>query len=222
MKGARGPSDSSPHFLQPDRAPVVLGIVGGIGSGKSTVAREFGRLGWFVIESDAEVRVALRRADVKARLVEWWGPGVIGRDAEVDRTRLGRIVFADDVARKQLEGLIHPLVARSRATVIAEATASLGRPPPGIVYDAPLLFEAGLDRECDAVAFVEASEAVRAARVCQSRGWDRGELARREGAQWPIERKKALCRFVIQNDGHAVDLAEQCRRIAAILTGDQG
>jgi dephospho-CoA kinase len=217
-----GTSASSASGGAPIGGPAVLGIVGGIGSGKSTVAREFERLGWYVIDSDAEVRCVLRRPDVARTLAQWWGTRVLDADGTVDRSAVGRIVFADESARKRLEGLVHPLVTRTRAEAIARAAAAAGVPPVGVIYDAPLLFEAGLDRECDAVAFVEASAAVREERLRLSRGWGREEIAKREAAQWPLERKKALSRFVIQNDGTPLDLAEQCRRIAAILTGDQG
>jgi dephospho-CoA kinase len=91
-----------------------------------------------------------------------------------------------------------------------------------VVYDAPLLFEAGLDSECDAVLFVEAPEAVRMARARSSRGWSEQDYAVRQAAQWPLERKRALCRFVVTNDRDGVDPDRQCAEIAAILTGGQG
>lgn len=223
----------TPNAVIPDEAqdpsergnaggPVVLGIAGGIGSGKSTVAREFAKLGWVIIDSDSEAKAALMLPDVKATLEEWWGSGVLDPQGEVNRTSVGEIVFADEAQRKRLEGLIHPLVAKCRRAAIASATAKSGRIPPGVVYDAPLLFEAGLDKECDAVVFVEASEGVRIGRTKRTRGWDEAEYLRRQAAQWPLERKKSLCRFVIQNEEEGIDLSAPCGRIAAILTGGQG
>ncbi|MBL8746056.1 MAG: dephospho-CoA kinase [Phycisphaerae bacterium] len=203
------------------RQPVVLGIAGGIGSGKSTVAREFARMGWVVIDSDSEAKAALMLPDVKKTLVEWWGPAVLHPNNEINRTKVGEIVFADELQRKRLESLIHPLIAKSRREAISAATARLGRVPPGVIYDAPLLFEAGLDQECDAIVFVEAPEPIRLERARRGRGWDEVEYRRRQAAQWPLERKKARCRFVIQNERDGVDLAEPCRQIAAILLGGQ-
>ncbi len=202
--------------------PVVLGIAGGIGSGKSNVAAEFGNIGWVVIDSDAEAKAALMLPDVKKELVDWWGPGVLDSEGEVDRAAVGAIVFSNEAERKRLESLIHPLIAKSRRAAIAAATARSGRTPPGVVYDAPLLFEAGLDKECDAVAFVDAPLGIRMARSRRSRGWSEEEYLRRQAAQWPLERKKALCRFVIQNEREGVDLAERCREIAGILLSGQG
>lgn len=201
---------------------MVLGIAGGIGSGKSTVARCFADLGWVVIDSDREARAALKLPDVKEQVVKWWGAEVLDERGEVSRPAVARIVFESDAERKRLEGLVHPLIAKSRREAISSATARSGRIPPGVVYDAPLLFEAGLHGECDAVVFVDAPEAIRLERARVSKGWDEAEFGRRQAAQWPLERKKALCRFVIRNEGPLSDLPEQCARIAAILLGDQG
>lgn len=178
----------------PPPGPLVIGIAGGIGSGKSAVARAFGRAGCAVIDSDAEAKAALDRPDVQRTLTQWWGPSVLGRDASgsarVDRAAVGRIVFADPAQRARLEGLIHPLIRRSRDAARREALAAGAR---AIIYDAPLLFEAGIDKVCDAVVWVECPRQERLRRVAATRGWDEAELQRREDAQWPVERKRALC-----------------------------
>lgn len=206
----------------PHPAPILLGIAGGIGSGKSTVARAFASLGWVVVDSDQQAAAALARDDVKQTLVSWWGSSVLDERGAVDRKAVGRIVFADPAQRRRLEELIHPLIARGRRDAIAAATADAGRTPEGVVYDAPLLFEAGLDKECDAAVFVDAPREQRLERVRTSRGWDEAELDRREASQWPIERKKAACRFVVMNDGPPQRVDEQVRRIAAILRHERG
>ncbi|MBX3385161.1 MAG: dephospho-CoA kinase [Phycisphaeraceae bacterium] len=207
----------------------VLGLAGGVGSGKSHVARVFAGLGWRVIDSDALARDALDRSEVQAKLIEWWGREVLcesaaegpnggqageepaGRKPRIDRKRVAAIVFADPEQRRRLEELIHPIVRSDRATM---AEAALAQGACGVVVDAPLLFEAGVDRECDAVAFVECPRPERLARVARSRGWDETELERREGAQWPLERKLAACRFVIDNGPGAEPLERQAERIA--------
>lgn len=182
---------------------VVIGLAGGIGAGKSEVARHLGEMGCVVIDSDAESRAALDRPEIRERLVEWWGPGVIDAEGKVVRSRIAEIIFNDDAERKRLEGLVHPLVRTRRAEAIARARAVGAR---AAVIDAPLLFEAGVDAECDTVVWVEASHAVRLKRVRERRGWDESELRRREAAQWPIERKRALCRYEITNEGAEGDL----------------
>ncbi|MDX2114055.1 MAG: dephospho-CoA kinase [Planctomycetota bacterium] len=204
-----------------DGEAVVLGIAGGIGSGKSTVARAFASLGWEVVDSDKEAAAALQSEEAKRALVGWWGPGVLDAGGGVDRGAVGRLVFADEEKRRALEGLIHPMIARTRAQVLERARARVrGRAGErvGVVFDAPLLFEAGLDGQCDAVVFVDAPRGVRLERVRRSRGWDEAELSRREAAQWAPERKRALCRFVVNNDGET-DVVEQCRVISGILLG---
>jgi dephospho-CoA kinase len=186
----------------------VIGVAGGIGSGKSTAAAVFGELGCLVLDSDAAAKAALDRPAVVQTLRSWWGGGVVTPGGRADRGRIADIVFTDAAQRARLEGLIHPLLKRDRGAAVAAARAS-GR--AGVVIDAPLLFEAGVDRECDAVVFVECPDDVRLARVSRSRGWDAEELARREAAQWPLERKRALCRYRVSNSGDDGPARERLR-----------
>ncbi len=185
----------------------VIGLAGGIGAGKSEVARAFASLGCVVVDSDAEARTALDRADVKDRLVEWWGSGVLGEDGRIDRGRVAHIVFGSSQERERLEALVHPIVRSSRCDLIAKARRAGAR---AAVIDAPLLFEAGVDAECDAVVWVEASRRTRLERVARTRNWDEAELERREKAQWPIERKRSMCRYEVLNesDGSVRDRVE--------------
>lgn len=176
--------------------PVVIGLAGGIGAGKSRVARELERLGCLVIDSDAQARDALRREEVKRELVSWWGEGILDDQGHVDRSRVAKIVFQDPSERERLEELIHPLVKRSRAELIEAAGDR-----PAIVIDAPLLFEAGVDAECDEVWFVDAPREARVERVRETRGWDENELARRESAQMPLDEKRRRSTRVIANAG---------------------
>lgn len=205
----------------------VIGVAGGIGAGKSRVAAEFGKLGWLVIDSDALAREALNRPDVRDKLVAWWGEGIFqsrpneGAPSEprkVDRSKVAAIVFERPAERERLEALIHPIVRSNRAEMIADART---RGHVGVVIDAPLLFEAGLDAECDAVVFVDCPRDQRLARVAASRGWDQAELDRRESAQWPLDRKRERCRFTVNNADGAPPLAEQLRPIAQELTKAQ-
>lgn len=189
--------------------PIVLGLVGGIGAGKSAVAAALGELGCLVIDSDRDARAALDRADVRDALVKWWGSKILTPDGKVDRKAVASIVFADPTQRTRLESLVHPIVRANRKDVIARAAAE-GR--KGVVIDAPLLFEAQSDRECDAVLFVEAPRAQRLERV-KSRGWDEAELTRRENAQLPLEEKRARSHAVIVNDGDMQTLRARTRAV---------
>lgn len=189
----------------------VIGLVGGIGAGKSEVARLLGTHGFVVIDADALAKAALDRPDVRARLVEWWGGTIIAPDGRVDRGALAGIVFRDPEARRRLESLTHPIVLETRGEVVAQAAAS-GR--AGVVIDAPLLFEAGSDAGCDLVIYVDAPREQRLERVLASRGWGEAELARRESAQLSLEEKRSRADVVVINDAGPDALA---RRIAHLL-----
>ncbi len=187
----------------------VIGLAGGIGAGKSSVAREFERLGCVVIDSDKEAREALDRDEVRSELVRWWGARVLRPDGRVDRRAVADIVFSQPEQRARLEALVHPLVRARRADLKRRAEASGAR---GVVVDAPLLFEAGVDAECDVVVFVDAPREDRLARVQASRGWDESELARRETSQMSLDEKRARCGIVVHNTGTAADLARSVRQ----------
>lgn len=199
-------------------APPVIGLAGGIGSGKSTVARILADLGCLVIDSDERARAALDRPEVRDQLVAWWGPDIL-TDGRVNRGKVAQIVFSDPDQRQRLESLVHPIVRQDRAAMIAEA----GPGHRAVVIDAPLLFEAGLDRECDAIIFVDTPREQRLARTQANRGWDEAELARREAAQMPPEEKRRRADHVIPNAGSLEDLAAATgavlERIEASLAG---
>ena len=201
------------------RVPVI-GLAGGIGAGKSRIADELQRLGCLVIDSDREARAVLEREEVKRELVRWWGSDVVGEDGNVSRSRIAEIVFEDPTQRTRLEALVHPLVKRSRDELIE---ASRGH--RAVVIDAPLLFEAELDADCDAVIFVDAPREVRLARVVEHRGWTEAELDRRERAQLPIDEKRRRSDHVIDNGRDDRELstqtAEVLEAIESALARDQ-
>src|SRR4051812_4808876 len=191
----------------------IIGIAGGIGSGKSFVARLFGELGGLVIDSDAQVRAAYERPDVKGVLREWWGGEAFDAAGNVDRRAIARRVFADPAERARLEGLLHPLVRQMRdeqmRAAVEVVAAPRGRPPPvAFVWDTPLLFESGLHAECDALVFVEAPPKIRLVRV-RGRGWDAAELARRENLQWGLDKKREISDYHLTNTAEADDVRRQ-------------
>ncbi len=184
-------------IAQQPRRVMVIGLAGGVGSGKSTIAKILGEIGFLVIDSDQLARGALDRPEVRAALITWWGPGVVSADGKVDRAKVASIVFHKPEERARLEALVHPLVKHGREQVVERASAE-GR--IGVVVDAPLLFEAGSDKDVDCVLFVDTPREMRLARVKQTRGWDEAELTRREAAQWPLEKKRAMSHAVVRND----------------------
>lgn len=183
---------------EPSSRPLVIGLAGGIGSGKSEVGRMFGELGAVVIDSDKEAKAALDREEVRQQLVSWWGSGVLDDAGRVDRRRVAGIVFSDPEQRLKLERLIHPLVRATREGALAKAREQSAR---AVVVDAPLLFEAGLDKECDKIVFVESPRQLRLERLRSTRGWDEGELSKRENTQISLEEKQKRADHTITNDG---------------------
>ncbi|MFO0873555.1 MAG: dephospho-CoA kinase [Phycisphaerales bacterium] len=198
----RGASAATGRAARP-----LIGLVGGIGAGKSTVAQILRDLGCVVSDSDALAREAFDDAGVRAALRGRWGGRVFSSRGAVDRKTVATIVFGDDAERRWLESITHPWIEDRRRAMFAAA------PPqaPALVIDAPLLLEAGLGPRCDAVVFVDAPREERLARVRATRGWDAGELARREAAQWPLERKRRASSIVLMNDGDRPSLADKVR-----------
>ena len=177
----------------------IIGIAGGIGSGKSYVARLFGELGCLVISSDEQVAEVYRDPVVRDVLKKWWGEGVVKADGEIDKRFIASKVFADPAERRKLEELLHPLVATARRRAMEQAKGDT----VAFVWDTPLLFETGLNKECDVVVFVDAPLPVRLKRVLESRRWDEAELARRENSQWALDKKAAISDYVISNTADA-------------------
>jgi len=199
------------------RSVPVIGIAGGIGSGKSSVARALASLGALVSDSDLQIRAALETKDVQETLRKWWGESVMGAGGEVDRSAIAKIVFRDSDERQRLETMLHPYALRARTALVERAELE---DAPAVVVDAPLLFEAGLDGECDAVVFVDTPREIRAARLRETRGWDENELIRREKAQLPLEHKRSNSDHVIINEGDEADLLESVRAVFTQIRQD--
>lgn len=187
----------------------IIGLVGGIGSGKSFIARCFAEAGCHVIDSDAQVREAYRDPEVIAVLRKWWGPEVMLPIGQVNRALIAKIVFNNPAERSRLEQLLHPWVnaAREREMEAHGNDASV----LAFVWDTPLLFEAGLARACDCVVFVDAPLDIRLRRVRETRGWDPGELERREILQWPLDKKREIADYVLSNTADAAQARDQVR-----------
>lgn len=195
----------------------IIGLAGGIGSGKSTVARHLAKMGGWVIDADAAAREALNRSDVRQRLVDWWGSELLDECGRIDRRRVADRVFADPEQRSRLEGLIHPIVAAARERQIAEAKADPNT--RFIVLDVPLLFEVGLNERCDVVVFVEAPADRRVERVSQERGWTADELTRREKNQMSLDSKRQRADNVIVNDASEAECVAQVRSLLTRILG---
>ena len=197
------------------RTKPIIGLVGGIGSGKSAVASVLQSLGATVIDSDRLAHAELNRPEVVETIRAWWGDKVCRSDGQVDRKAVGAIVFADAAQLDRLEKLLYPRLHRQRELLVSEYE----RAPAvrAVVLDAPKLYEAGLGDYCDAVIFVDAPRAQRVRRVRATRGWSEEELDRRERLQDSLDRKKGSADYVITNDSSLEDLQASVTRVFSQL-----
>lgn len=193
----------------------IIGIVGGIGSGKSFVAGLFGELGCVVISSDQQVYQAYETAEVKETLRSWWGGEVFQADGTVDRKKIAAMVFNDPSQRRRLEELLHPLVATQREQIMQQAINNSG--PVAFVWDTPLLYETGLHRQCDSVVFVECPWETRLERVRRQRAWSKEQLTAREKSQWALDKKRAFAEYTIVNTADAVEIRVQVREVLSCI-----
>lgn len=197
------------------RAKPIIGLVGGIGSGKSAVASVLQGLGATVIDSDRLAHAELNRPDVVETIRSWWGDKVCRSDGQVDRKVVGAIVFADATQLDRLERLLYPRLHRQRETLVAEYEQDPA--VRAVVLDAPKLYEAGLGDYCDAVIFVDAPREQRLRRVRATRGWSEEELDRRERSQDSLDRKKANADYIVTNDSSLEDLQASVTRVFSQL-----
>jgi dephospho-CoA kinase len=188
---------------------VQIGLTGGIGAGKTAVARRFAELGARVVDADALAReVVAAGTPGLAAVVAEFGPGVLGPDGELDRPALGRLVFGDEDRRARLNAIVHPLVRRRAAELVAAAPAGTV-----VVQDVPLLVETGQADRYDLVVVVEAPAELRAERLARDRGMSPGEARSRMAAQATDQQRRAAADVVLVNDGDLDQLRAEVDRL---------
>jgi dephospho-CoA kinase len=202
---------------------VVIGLTGGIGSGKSTVARMLAELGATVIDADAIVHeLQAKGMPMVDELAREFGPGILTSDGALDRKALGAIVFSDEAARRRLNDIVHPQVGAEFARRLAAAIASNA---PLVVLDIPLLFEgresgrgSAAARSVETTVVVWVPEDVQIERQMKRDGCARAEAEQRVRAQLPLDRKRALADHVIDNSGSRAETERQVRALYERLT----
>jgi dephospho-CoA kinase len=199
----------------------VIGLIGGIGSGKSTVAAEFARLGCCAIDADTVGHDVLREPDVRRAVAEAFGGGVLGGDGEVDRKALAGVVFSDEAALTTLNGITHPRIAERISQRVAAAARD--ETVQAVVLDAAVLLEAGWDHVCTVCVFVSAPNHVRRDRVRDNRGWDEASWVRREKTQFSLDKKASRCDYAVDNSSDIPHLRQQVESVFhRILTAPRG
>ncbi|MEM6471277.1 MAG: dephospho-CoA kinase [Planctomycetota bacterium] len=190
----------------------VIGLVGSVAAGKSTVAEFLSSLGACWLNADEIAKSCLNDADVIDRLVERWGPEILSSEGVIDRASVAHRVFGSDEASKSelrfLESLTHP---PTRQTILKKISEAARKRRECVLLDIPLLFESGWDLACDWIICVDADVEIRRERA-RKRGWDGGELDRRESNQLAIEKKIRLSQVVMRNETTLQALHENLRR----------
>ena len=202
---------------------VVIGLSGGIGSGKSTVSTMLRELGATVIDADAIVHeLQAPGMPMVAELAREFGPGILDASGALDRKALGAIVFADESARLRLNQIVHPQVGAEFAKRLAAAIEAKARL---IVLDIPLLFEgresgkgSAASRNVETTVAVWVPEAVQIERQIARDRCTREEALQRVRAQMPLDRKRELADHVIDNSGSLADTERQVRALYEKLT----
>ncbi|MBC8203638.1 MAG: dephospho-CoA kinase [Planctomycetes bacterium] len=191
----------------------IIGVTGGIGSGKSLVSKFLEENGCVVSDADAHTKIVLARDEVQEQLIDWWGDEVVDSNGNIDRGYVAAIVFSDAKARTELESLIHPLVRELQE----KAFDSAPKETIALVIDAPLLMESGLDKQCDSIIFVDCSFETRLKRVIDTRGWNEEQLRNREAAQIGLDTKRSSADHIIINDGEIAFLEQQTKSVLSLI-----
>ena len=177
----------------------LIGLTGGIGSGKSFVARELARLGAHVIDADEVARDAVALGSTALlEIVEQFGPEVLLSNGELNRQQLAELVFDNRAALNSLNAIVHPAVRKLATTRIADAGV---RADSVVVYDVPLLIEAGVNHDWDLVVVTLASESTRIARLIDLRGMSREEAQKRISTQASDEQRREIADVIIDTEG---------------------
>ncbi len=201
---------------------VIIGLAGGSGSGKSLVTELFSELGFFGIDTDAVYRkITSAPSECLTALVSEFGSDIISRSGALDRRRLAEAVFMSedaDVKRLRLNGITHKYILDEVRRIIT----SLDGDFRGAVVDAPLLFESGFDKECDATVSVIADEELRLERILHRDGVTEAEARRRIASQKSEEELRALSDYIIVNNGNEDELRASVLSIAEEILNRKG
>ncbi|MBS0262821.1 MAG: dephospho-CoA kinase [Planctomycetes bacterium] len=200
----------------------MIGLVGGVGSGKSSLARLLrDKHPIQIVEGDPAGHQVLTEPAIKNRLRAAFGAGIFTPQNEVDRRQVGQLVFGthpDQVAaRKKLESIVHPRISEILSQQVEQARQQPGT--QAVILDAALMLETGWRDLCDELVFVDVPLEQRVHRVRENRGWNREQLQLREESQFPLERKRREADDVVDNSGDIARALSQLEQIFQRLTG---
>ena len=189
---------------------LLVGLTGGIGSGKTTVARMFETRGAVVFDADLLARDAIAPGTRgREQVIERFGPNVLAPGGDIDREALASVVFADPAARRDLEAIVHPEVRR----LFAEGTDAYRDTDAVVVFSAPLLVETGMHTAFEVLIVVSAPVGTQVDRLLRERGMSEAAIRQRIAAQLPLEEKAEVADILIDNEGTLEELEGQVERI---------
>jgi dephospho-CoA kinase len=191
---------------------LIVALTGGIGSGKTSVTEMFKDEGAYVIDFDYLARVVVE-PDKPAwkKIIDYFGPEILSPDRTLNRSVLAEIVFSDIKSRKALEGFTHPRIFEKRDTLIKDIKKK--DPKAIVIVDIPLLFELSLKKKYDKVILVYVSRDVQIKRAIKRGVLTKEGVEKRLKAQIPIEEKKLLSDYIINNEGNMKDTRDQVRKV---------
>ncbi len=198
----------------------IIGILGGVGSGKSTVAAEFGKLGCVVIDADEIAHNLLKRKDLRKKVIARFGRGILKRGGKIDRRKLAGVAFAGARNISALNRIIHPLVFKEVRELIKKANGQ--KKVAAIVLDMPLLMEVGWQKRCDRLIFVKCRRQIRFKRAKKAGILNLEKLKFRENFQISLDKKKSVADNTIDNNSGFSALAKQVTDIFSGIMGKQG
>ena len=190
----------------------IIGILGGIASGKSSVASIFSKSGCKVIDADKIAHKILERKNIKKKIVDLFGQSILDYTGIIDHKKLARMVFVDAARLSSINGIIHPLVIKRTEELIKRFNSQ--NQVKAIVLDMPLLVEIGWAKRCDRLIFVDCSEKTRFCRA-KKLGFSKKQVKIRENFQISLDNKMALADNIIENNS---DFSALVRQIAEILS----
>ncbi|MDR3113253.1 MAG: dephospho-CoA kinase [Endomicrobium sp.] len=193
---------------------MIIGLTGGIATGKSESAKHFKALGAFIIDADAISReLTVKGKPALMELVKIFGTDILNKNGTLNRKRLADIIFSDSKAKIETEKILHAyIISRTNAVIAAKYRKY------NIVINAPLLFEVGLDRICDKIVTVWIPYSLQEKRLAARDKLTRQQVKKRIAAQMPIEQKMKLSDFIIDNSGTKKELAKKVKSLYFLLT----
>ncbi len=197
------------------RKKPIIGILGGIASGKSSIAAEFGKLGCKVIDADKIAHKLLDEPNVKKEVISFFGERILAKGGKIDRKKLADVVFSDAHKLSALNTIIHPLVLEQAEELIERYNRE--NKVNGIVLDMPLLVEVGWDKRCDRLIFVDCRQQLRVDRAGKMHLFDKKQFKMRENFQISLDNKAKLSDNTIDNNSDFSDLAKQVTEIFSYI-----